>query len=173
MPPKAHQVTWAPLNLGRSMVSGERDRNSTYIWANNYRPDHCDGSYDSSCDPSRNGVCSRSSSLSKGHHGHTRCNRAYSNIHKILGNFGRNDLLEYMSSYWKGIRNDEHLWEHEWSKHGTCVSTLEPECYGEDYVKTEEVVDYFAKAVEIFQTLPTYDVRFFSTSINDRTDVQM
>ena len=67
-----------------------------------------------------------------------------------------------MSSFWKGIQSDEHIWEHEWSKHGTCVSTLEPECYGDDYVETEEVIDYFAKAVEIFQTLPTYYVRFFT-----------
>ena len=64
-----------------------------------------------------------------------------------------------MGRYWKGIRGDEEIWKHEWSKHGTCVSTLERKCYSEGYVETEEVVDYFAKAVEIFQRLPTYYVR--------------
>jgi ribonuclease T2 len=72
-----------------------------------------------------------------------------------------------MGSFWKGIQSDEHIWEHEWSKHGTCVSTLEPKCYGDDYIETEEVVDYFVTAVEIFQTLPTYNVRFFITSSKD------
>ena len=64
-----------------------------------------------------------------------------------------------MRAHWKGIAGDEHLWQHEWSKHGTCVSTLEPRCYGDQsYRETEEVVDYFAKAVELFGTVPTYQV---------------
>jgi len=71
-----------------------------------------------------------------------------------------------MGSFWKGIQSDEHIWEHEWTKHGTCVSTLEPECYGDEYVETEEVVDYFGTAVEIFQTLPTYYVRFFPHKVS-------
>lgn len=117
------------------------------------RPDHCDGSFDSNCDPSRNGVCGR-----EGRHGHHECNPAYSNVGDVLNNFGASDLVEYMDVYWKGIGGDESLWMHEWAKHGTCVSTLEPECYGDDYKETEEVVDYFSKAVEIFQTLDTYRV---------------
>jgi ribonuclease T2 len=64
-----------------------------------------------------------------------------------------------MRAHWKGIAGDEHLWQHEWSKHGTCVSTLEPRCYGDhSYRETEEVVDYFAKAMELFGTVPTYRV---------------
>ena len=111
-----------------------------------HRPDHCDGSFDSSCDQMRGGECSR----------HEKCNRNYHGIPKVLRSFDRHDLLEYMSLYWKGIRSDEAIWQHEWSKHGTCVSTLEPKCYA-DYQEAEEVVDYFAKAVEIFQRLPTHD----------------
>jgi ribonuclease I len=58
---------------------------------------------------------------------------------------------------------------HEWAKHGTCVSTLEPRCYGDDYIETEEVVDYFAKAVEIFHMLPTFKVPlpFHQSSLAD------
>ena len=131
------------------------------------RPDHCDGTYDSSCDSSRSGVCSRSDTLSKGRHGHSKCNPAYTNIRKILENFGHHELLKYMNRYWKGIRGDEEIWKHEWSKHGICVSTLARKCYGEDYVETEEVVDYLAKAVEIFQRLPTYYVRMSFSAPED------
>ena len=97
-------------------------------------PDWCDGSYPAECDPSRE----------------------YSNISDILTAFDTADTLDYMSTYWKGYQgDDESFWEHEWNKHGTCVSTLEPDCYT-DYQPTEEAVSYFGKAVELFKTLPTY-----------------
>lgn len=61
-----------------------------------------------------------------------------------------------MSTYWKDYQgNDESFWEHEWAKHGTCISTLKPSCYT-SHVATEEVVDYFQKAVDLFKTLPSY-----------------
>lgn len=56
---------------------------------------------------------------------------------------------------WEG--DDESFWEHEWGKHGTCVNTLEPSCY-EDYKPQEEVGDYFAKAMELYEGLNTYKV---------------
>lgn len=63
-----------------------------------------------------------------------------------------------MSEYWKDFRGDDaNLWEHEWNKHGTCISTLETKCYS-DYVPQEEVVDYFDKAVDLFKRLPSYKV---------------
>jgi ribonuclease T2 len=62
-----------------------------------------------------------------------------------------------MSTYWKDYKgNDESFWYHEWAKHGTCISTLEPECYS-DHKATEEVVDYFQKAVDLFKGLPSYE----------------
>lgn len=62
-----------------------------------------------------------------------------------------------MSTYWKDYQgDDETFWEHEWAKHGTCISTLEPSCYS-SHKPTEEVVDYFQKAVDLFKTLPSYD----------------
>jgi ribonuclease T2 len=61
-----------------------------------------------------------------------------------------------MQTYWKDYKgDDETFWQHEWSKHGTCISTLEPECYT-DHKATEEVVDYFQKAVDLFKSLPSY-----------------
>ena len=100
------------------------------------RPDHCNGGFDQFCDSSRK----------------------YSNISLILVDSGRADLLEYMSEYWKDFRGDDsNLWQHEWNKHGTCVSTLDTHCY-EDYIPQQEVVDYFDKTAEIFKTLPSYEV---------------
>jgi hypothetical protein len=101
------------------------------------RPDHCNGGFDQFCDNKR----------------------SYNNISLILVDAGRGDLLDYMKEYWKDYKgDDESLYSHEFSKHGTCVSTLEPKCYT-DYYPQEEVVDYFNKTVEIFQRLPSYEVR--------------
>ncbi|KAI5480638.1 ribonuclease T2 [Pseudohyphozyma bogoriensis] len=99
-------------------------------------PDHCDGTYDATCDP----------------------NRQYTNIREILTNGGATEVLSYMDTYWKDYTGqDETFWAHEWGKHGTCISTLETDCYGSSYVQYEEVVEYFERAVALFKTLPTYD----------------
>ncbi|TVY48482.1 Ribonuclease T2-like [Lachnellula occidentalis] len=97
-------------------------------------PDHCDGTYDSNCDTSR----------------------AYTNITEILKSFDKTDLLDYMNKYWLDENGDnESFWEHEWGKHGTCISTLEPSCYT-DYTATQEVPDFFQKTVDLFKTLDSY-----------------
>ncbi|KAI9726449.1 MAG: ribonuclease T2-like [Chrysothrix sp. TS-e1954] len=97
-------------------------------------PDHCDGTYDQYCDN----------------------NRQYTNITQILESFGQNSLLSYMQKYWTDYHgNEESFWEHEWGKHGTCISTLEPSCYS-DYTPQEEVVDFFTRTVALFKTLDTY-----------------
>ncbi|GAA5974394.1 hypothetical protein JCM11641_005257 [Rhodosporidiobolus odoratus] len=46
---------------------------------------------------------------------------------------------------------------HHWSKHGTCLSTLNPTCYGHSHKQYDEVVDYFHRAVPLYKSLPTYD----------------
>ncbi|KAI8939321.1 hypothetical protein NX059_003111 [Plenodomus lindquistii] len=97
-------------------------------------PDRCDGTYDANCDSTR----------------------VYTNISSIIS-ASSPSLLTYMSTYWKDYQgNDNSFWSHEWSKHGTCISTLNPECYA-DHIATEEVVDYFQKAVDLFKTLPSYE----------------
>lgn len=120
-------------------------------------PDHCDGHYDSVCDCNRSGDCSSQNYKCS----RSTCNGAYSSITNILQQFGEQDTLDYMTNHWKGIRGDEHLWQHEWSKHGTCVSTLQPQCY-ENYTETYEVVEYFKKAVEVYKSLPSYEVRTYA-----------
>lgn len=64
-----------------------------------------------------------------------------------------------MRIFWKDWKGDDpNLWEHEWNKHGTCISTLETHCY-DIYYPQQEVVDYFDKTVELFHGLPTHEVR--------------
>ncbi|KUJ15842.1 putative ribonuclease T2 [Mollisia scopiformis] len=97
-------------------------------------PNNCDGTYSESCDSSR----------------------AYTDITTLLKNAGETSTLSYMQTYWlSDDESDEKFWEHEWSTHGTCISTLEPSCYT-DYTTGEEAVDFFVKVVELFQGLPTY-----------------
>ncbi|KAJ5226458.1 Ribonuclease T2 [Penicillium chermesinum] len=97
-------------------------------------PDNCDGTYQANCDSSR----------------------AYTNITAILKEQGRTQLLSYMDKYWVDINGDnEQFWEHEWSKHGTCVNTIDPSCYT-NYQPQEEVGDYFQKVVDLFKTLDSY-----------------
>jgi ribonuclease T2 len=99
------------------------------------RPDLCDGTYEANCDRSR----------------------VYTNISAILTAGGGPDVLSYMQKYWKDYQgDDENLWSHEWSKHGTCVSTLDTKCYT-DYRAQQEVVDYFNVTTSLFATLPTYE----------------
>lgn len=67
-----------------------------------------------------------------------------------------------MNIYWKDSGgDDESFWEHEYNKHGTCISTLDPSCYN-GYTTNQEVVDFFQKTVDLFQTLDSYTVSFLS-----------
>ncbi|KAF3482878.1 ribonuclease T2-like protein [Arthroderma uncinatum] len=112
-------------------------------------PDNCDGTYEQFCD----------------------MGREYTNITDILKAQNRNDVLDYMNMYFKDYKgNDESFWEHEWNKHGTCMSTFEPSCYM-DYMPQEEVGDYFAKIVELFKGLNTYKALADAgiTPSNDKT----
>ena len=97
-------------------------------------PDHCDGTFDQYCDD----------------------RRTYNNISAILRNAGADDTLDAMSLYWKDYQGDDtNLWKHEWSKHGTCISTLDPKCYT-GFAPQSDVVDYFRTAVAVFKQLPSH-----------------
>lgn len=99
-------------------------------------PDNCDGTYDSSCDSSR----------------------AYTNMTELIQTYGSQSLLDFMNTYWlSDSESAEAFWEHEWSKHGTCVSTLEPSCLS-NYQTGEEAVTFFQVTVDLFKSLDTYTV---------------
>lgn len=98
-------------------------------------PDNCDTTFSSNCDPSR----------------------AYTNIAGLLTANGASDTLAYMQTYWVDINgNNEAFWEHEWAKHGTCMSTLKPACLPSGSPTGLEAVLFFQTVVRLFQTLPTY-----------------
>ncbi|KAI0409238.1 putative ribonuclease T2 [Xylaria palmicola] len=97
-------------------------------------PDNCDGTYEEECDSSRE----------------------YSDLTSILEDNGKSDLVSYMKEYWQSNNGSpESFWDHEWSTHGTCVSTLSPDCYS-DYQEGQEAADYFQVAVDLFKSLDTY-----------------
>ncbi|KAL1924149.1 uncharacterized protein VTP21DRAFT_7184 [Calcarisporiella thermophila] len=98
-------------------------------------PDKCDGHYPpfQGCD-------------------HTR---AYNNVEEILRN--NTELYEKMKRYWPSYTGDlNKFWSHEWVKHGTCVTTLEPRCYGSDYQKYQEVQDFFSQALALRDKFDMY-----------------
>ncbi|KAI0909011.1 ribonuclease Trv [Ustulina deusta] len=98
-------------------------------------PDLCDGSYDQYC-----GMTPR-----------------FSNITAVLEHYDQHELIEFMNRYWvANYGTNEHLWAHEYNKHGTCINTLAPSCYGEAYTPGLEVVDYFVRAFGLFRMLDTY-----------------
>ncbi|KAH9964278.1 base non-specific acid ribonuclease [Russula dissimulans] len=100
------------------------------LWA-----DNCDGSFNSDCDPSRD----------------------YRNIPELLRSQGADDTLSFMERYWVDEHGrNEQFWEHEWSKHGTCYSTLQPSCLPPDSPRGAEAVAFFKQVVALFKTLPTY-----------------
>jgi ribonuclease T2 len=95
-------------------------------------PDLCDGTYPTYCTSAPQ----------------------YTNITDIITAAGQTDLLDFMNSYWlPNEGTSESFWEHEWNKHGTCINTLAPSCYGYDYHVGEEVVDFFNRAVEVFKVI--------------------
>ncbi|KXN88861.1 Ribonuclease Le2 [Leucoagaricus sp. SymC.cos] len=119
-------------------------------------PDNCDGTFDENCDPSRD----------------------YTGISSLLTAQGASSTLSFMQTHWVDINGqNEQFWEvekHEWSTHGTCMSTLRPSCLSSGNPKGAEAVAFFQTVVKLFQvraslygmgrkltqteqTLPTYD----------------
>ncbi|KAJ6490790.1 RNase Gf29 [Mycena vitilis] len=98
-------------------------------------PDNCDTTFTENCDPSR----------------------AYTGIADLLVAQGANATLSFMQAFWKDISgNDEKFWEHEWSTHGTCMSTLVPTCLPAGSPTGAEAVAFFQTVTTLFQNLPTF-----------------
>ncbi|KAI8343782.1 base non specific RNase Rh [Choanephora cucurbitarum] len=92
-------------------------------------PDTCSGAYgpSSGCDSSRSS----------------------STIGTVIRN-GDSALYNRMLTYWPSNQGDNNkFWSHEWTKHGTCVSTLKPTCYGDSYKKNQDVIDYFKQTMAL------------------------
>ncbi|KAH6659344.1 ribonuclease T2 family protein [Truncatella angustata] len=121
-------------------------------------PDFCNGSYTQYCDLSRQYDPIPSPNTTTGKVGGTPV-PAYTgpNIGTFLEPFGKFDLLAYMNKYWIAQNQDNAgFWGHEFSKHATCFSSFDVECYGPQYVEHEEVVDFFETALGYYNVLPTW-----------------
>lgn len=75
-------------------------------------------------------------------------------------------LMDFMTKHWLSLDSrNANLWAHEWNKHGTCISTLESQCYDRDSsasgssqeLADGDVLDYFTHAALLYSTLPTFD----------------
>lgn len=77
-------------------------------------------------------------------------NRHYSDIGNKIKSLN-STLLEELDTFWPSMYgNNPSFWSHEWNKHGTCVSTLEPHCY-ESYVPYQDAHDYFVTVINLFK----------------------
>ncbi|KAI1311313.1 ribonuclease T2-like [Mortierella claussenii] len=78
-------------------------------------------------------------------------NRVYDDIETRLQNYPGlpSGFLDNMNTYWSSYKGDNNaFWAHEWSKHGTCVSTLAPTCSA-NYVQDQDVFTFFSTALNL------------------------
>ena len=79
------------------------------------------------------------------------------NVGDILLSQGRNGLYNTMNIYWPDMGSDNNvMWSHEWSKHGSCANTIEPGCYGDSYTENVQVGDWAQTVVDLFMARDTY-----------------
>ncbi|CAM1511397.1 Fc.00g089100.m01.CDS01 [Cosmosporella sp. VM-42] len=118
-------------------------------------PDFCNGSYTQYCDLSRQ--YDPAPSPNKTSDGSPIPPYDGPRIDTFFKPYGKLDLLAYMNKYWIN-QNDLNwvLWAHEFSKHATCYSTFQKECYGPKAAKHDDLFSYFETAITFFRTLPTW-----------------
>ncbi|KAK3838000.1 MAG: ribonuclease T2-like protein [Linnemannia elongata] len=86
--------------------------------------------------------------------------RVYTDIKTRLQNYPSipAGFLNDMNTYWSSYKGDNNaFWAHEWSKHGTCVSTLAPKC-SSNYVQDQDVFNYFNTALALRKQYNLYSV---------------
>lgn len=120
-------------------------------------PDNCDGSFDQYCDFSRQ--YDPAPSPAKLPNGTVIPPYNGPSVATFIAEFGRFDLLNFMNKYWinQGAPNDV-FWAHEFSKHATCTSTFDVACYGPDYKKHQDLVDFYDAAIRAYKQYPTYNM---------------
>ncbi|KAI0404418.1 ribonuclease T2 family protein [Xylaria palmicola] len=121
-------------------------------------PDFCNGSYTQYCDLKRQYDPEPSPNTTTGTpEGKPVKPWKGEPISNFIKRFRKYDLLAYMEKYWTGLNQPSwYLWAHEFSKHATCFSTFDTECYGPAYAPREEVPEFFATVATYFERLPTW-----------------
>ncbi|KAJ3411107.1 ribonuclease T2-like [Chytridiales sp. JEL 0842] len=106
-------------------------------------PDYCNGAYnttDAGCDPSR----------------------AYHDLQPRLESLlSHTDpaFLTSLKTYWQAANGDSNwMWSHEWTKHGTCHSQINPECYGDSYTPNKDVLDYFRVSMLLREQINVFKI---------------
>ncbi|KAI0199198.1 ribonuclease T2 family protein [Astrocystis sublimbata] len=121
-------------------------------------PDFCNGSYTQYCDLKRQYDPEPSPNTTTG----TPAGKVVKPwegkpISHFIKHFRKYDLLAYMEKHWTGLNQPSwYLWAHEFSKHATCFSTFDTECYGPEYARHEEVTDFFSTVIAYYQKVPTF-----------------
>ncbi|RKP09063.1 ribonuclease T2-like protein [Thamnocephalis sphaerospora] len=65
-------------------------------------------------------------------------------------------LFNHMQMSWPSDRGDSPaFWQHEWEKHGTCLSTVEPACQ-KNAAPYSDVVSYFRMVLGLHRTYDVY-----------------
>ncbi|KAF9920403.1 ribonuclease T2-like [Linnemannia zychae] len=81
-------------------------------------------------------------------------NRIYNDVESKLANFKGlpSGFMDQMRTYWgSNSYSNNVFWSHEWSKHGTCFSTLNPSCYSnsQTYIPDQDVYSYFKQGLDL------------------------
>ncbi|ORX68802.1 RNase Sy, partial [Linderina pennispora] len=59
------------------------------------------------------------------------------------------ELVADMLIYWPASDNKhDEFWGKEWTRHGTCATTLDPKCF-KSYTQNEDIVEYFSNAIKL------------------------
>ncbi|KAI8920038.1 ribonuclease T2-like protein [Powellomyces hirtus] len=108
-------------------------------------PDYCDGTYNTSplgCDPPRRDV----------------------EAEKTVEAYAPEDLKAEMRRVWMSADgNYNWIWSHEWNKHGTCMSTINPTCFPTQKPAQDRLA-YFAaslalrKRFDLFKIFSAHDI---------------
>ncbi|KAI6370175.1 hypothetical protein MCOR25_004256 [Pyricularia grisea] len=121
-------------------------------------PDFCNGFYTQYCDLTRQYDRFPSPNVTNWPAPNTQV-PAYNgpSIADFVKEFGRDDLLEYMNTYWVAQGQPSYeFWEHEFAKPLVSPPLMAIPCYGPKYQKNQEVVDFFETAIMYYRRTPTW-----------------